>query len=135
MRSTKIPLFVGYSLSDPHFRQLRHIIQKQLGDFVNKGYIVLFDADDKIVKKYENDNLFVINLQTENNTKEKVLLEFLCQIQDYVSVKDMDYSTPSPRDIDQKDVGEVTFEKIANIHTGKVINSFSEFEENLSLYL
>ncbi|MCJ8306179.1 MAG: SIR2 family protein [Nitrosopumilus sp.] len=126
--STKIPLFVGYSLNDPHFQQLRHILQKQLGDFMNKGYIVLFDADEKTINEYEDDHLIVINLKTKDTTREKALLEFLCQIQDYVSVKDTDYSTLFVKDTLQGDVGDVDNDNFYNIHTGKVINAFSKFE-------
>lgn len=129
--STKIPLFIGYSLSDPHFQQLRHILQKQLGDFMNKGYIVLFDADEKTISEYENDNLFVINLETKDTTSEKTLLEFLCQIQDYVSIKDTNYVVLSKEEHLQKDIERIDSEKNYNVQTGKIINAFSEFEEIL----
>ncbi|MCA9827523.1 MAG: SIR2 family protein [Nitrosopumilus sp.] len=129
--STKTPLFIGYSLSDSHFQQLRHILKKQLRDFMNKGYIVLFDADEKKINEYENDDLIVINLKTKDTTREKVLLEFLCQIQDYVSIRDTDYAELPTKEHIQKDTEFLGSGENYDIQTGKIVNAFSEFEDTL----
>ena len=128
--STKTPLFIGYSLSDPHFQQLRKILKKQLGDFMNKGYMVLFDADDKTIKEHED--LFVINLKTNGNTREDILLEFLSKIQDYVSVKDVEYSSP----ISDETLDEKIPSTPAKTHENKILlKHFSAFEITLKKIL
>lgn len=128
--STKTPLFIGYSLNDPHFQQIRHILREQLGEFMNKGYIVLFDVDSNTIQDFENEHLYVINLQTNGSSKEKVLLEFLCQIQDYVSVKDVDYSS-SVQESTEKLNQKIISSDAMHSQSGKIIDIFSKFEVSL----
>ena len=130
--STKTPLFIGYSLSDSHFQQLRKILKKQLGDLMNKGYMVLFDADNKTIKEHEDDDLFVINLKTNGNSKEDILLEFLSEIQDYISVKNAEYSSL----ISDETLDEKIPSTPAKTHKNKILlKHFSEFETTLKKIL
>ena len=130
--STKTPLFIGYSLSDPHFQQLRKILKKQLGDFMNKGYMVLFDADDKTIRKHKDEDLFVINLKTNGNTRKDILLEFLSEIQNYISMKNVEYlSSISDETLDEKIPSTP-----AKTHKNKILlKHFSEFETALKKIL
>src|SRR3989442_2220720 len=85
--TTKTILFLGYSLQDPNFQQIKQMIEKMMGSSIRKSYIVLFNADKTKVSEYEKMNLHVINLQSDTKSTSELLLEFLEQIHNYKSPK------------------------------------------------
>ncbi len=128
--STKTPLFIGYSLNDPHFQQIRRILRDRLGEFMNKGFIVKFDASEEEIAEYKKDNLYVINLKTNGKTREESLLEFLCQIQDYVTTKKADeisLTTEEMEEVTDKIAQDITKDHLV----GKIVNTISSFEKQL----
>ena len=92
MFTIKTPLFIGYSISDPHLQLIRKILRKQLGKYTRKAYIVKFNASNKEINDFKKDNFHVINIQTNGNSREKCLLDFLCQISDFVNIKEVNAS-------------------------------------------
>lgn len=85
--TTKTVLFLGYSLQDPNFQQIKQMIEKMMGTSVRKSYIVLLNADKTKVLEYEKMNLHVINLQSDTKSKSDLLLEFVEEISNYKSPK------------------------------------------------
>lgn len=85
MLITKTALFLGYSLTDPNFQQIREIIKERLGRFERKSYIVLFDASNSTIEKYKKQNLYVINLNDASKNKSEQLEVFLKEIYDHTS--------------------------------------------------
>lgn len=85
MLTIKTPLFLGYSLRDPNFIQIRKIIKEALQDFIRKGYIILFDASPADIAKYEEQDLIVVNLDSRKKSKRQLLLELIQEILDYLS--------------------------------------------------
>ena len=80
------PLYLGFSLQDPNFKKIRQIAAEVMGDSVRKGFILLFDPDAGIVKKYEEMNLIVVPLNTNGKQKAECLLEFLKEIHEPLSI-------------------------------------------------
>ena len=126
--STKIPLFIGYSLNDPHFIQIRDFLKGALGNFLNRWFVVRFDATKDEIEKALGDNMVIINLPTDGKTKEDALLEFLCEIQDYITTKQVG-SLTSPEDPQERprEIKEVSKDNL----TGRVVNAFSGLEVSL----
>lgn len=83
--TSKTVLFLGYSLQDPNFQQIKQIVEKMMGSSMRKSYIVLLNADQTTVSEYEKMNLHVINLPLTTKTKTDLLLEFINEISNYKS--------------------------------------------------
>ena len=127
--STKIPLFIGYSLNDPHFIQIKDFLKEALGDFLNRWFIVQFDATQREITKAQNDDMLVINLRTEGETKERVLLKFLREIQDYVTTKHMNTLASTEEELQRQpqQIKEISKDNL----TGRIVNAFLNLETNL----
>jgi len=69
---TKTPLFLGYSLSDPDFQNIRRVLKERLGKFQRMGYIIEFnkDMDEKETKLL--DMLHVISIPLESNESKRL---------------------------------------------------------------
>ncbi len=128
--STKTPLFIGYSLNDPHFIQIRNLLKEILGKFLNYWFVVKFDATQEDIDEARKDNIYMINLPTDGKTKEDALLEFLCQIQDYVTTKQVDALTATKEEPKEQQK-EVKKGILKHSITGKIVNAFSDLEVNL----
>ena len=55
--STKIPLFIGYSLNDPHFIQIKKFLKNALGDFLNDWFVIRFDETKEEIEKARTDDI------------------------------------------------------------------------------
>lgn len=86
MLITRTALFIGYSLQDPNFKQIKTILESRLGKFMRRSYIVAFDVDEKTKKEYKENNLNVINLKTNPN-KTKAMLKFLDELYNQTTTK------------------------------------------------
>lgn len=66
MLITKTALFIGYSLSDPDFQNIRKVIRSRLGKFTRMSYIIQFDVPQAQCKAMLEDHLHVINISTKS---------------------------------------------------------------------
>jgi HEPN domain-containing protein len=64
MLITRTPFFIGYSLSDPDFLNIRNVVRSRLGNFERMAYVVQFDATDEDVEKALGDRIHVVSLST-----------------------------------------------------------------------
>jgi len=82
MLITRTPLFLGYSLTDPDFGQIRRIVRSRLGVFERMAYVVQFDVAEKDVEAALGDNLHIISLDSSTGpSPDDVLSQFLSGIQ------------------------------------------------------
>lgn len=86
---TRTPLFIGYSLKDPNFLQIKQIIESKMKKAIRKGYVVLFNAFQDEIEDYEKMNLSVINLQSQTKSNNELLLDFLNEIYSYEALGEM----------------------------------------------
>lgn len=98
---TRTPLFIGYSLTDPNFLQIKRIIRDRLGEFTRRGYIVLFDASPQDIAEYDKLHLSAINLETGNKSRSEVLLEFLKEICTYATTYSIKNASQSDSDLEE----------------------------------
>jgi hypothetical protein len=82
MLITRTALFMGYSLSDPDFQNIRDIVKSRLGKFQRMAYIIRFNASESDIKAMLKDNLHVIFIPAESKTcRDKTLAELFLDIQ------------------------------------------------------
>jgi len=86
---TRTPLFIGYSLKDPNFLQIKRLIENKMGKAIRKGYVVLFNLSDSEIKLYEKMNLTVINLESKTKSNAELMFNFLQEIYSYESLGEM----------------------------------------------
>jgi nucleoside 2-deoxyribosyltransferase len=67
MLITKTALFIGYSLSDPDFANIRSIVRERLGRFERMSYLIQFDADSNSLKKLLSEKVHVINIKSSGS--------------------------------------------------------------------
>ena len=77
---TRTPLFIGFSMQDPNFKQIKEMIDSVMGESARRGYIIQFDPTLDIIQKYAENNLNVIPIQTNERPKSEALVDFLNQI-------------------------------------------------------
>lgn len=89
MLITRTALFIGYSLSDPDFNNIREIIRSRLGKFERMAYIIQFDVSPDDVKKMLAENLHVISISTESDkSKDSELKDLFTNIQQSLDIKE-----------------------------------------------
>ena len=83
MLITRTALFVGYSLTDPDFNQIREVVRSRLGRFQRMSYVIQFNQTSAQISKMLNEHLHVINFKVKKSDSiDKVLAEFFHNIQD-----------------------------------------------------
>jgi uncharacterized protein YutE (UPF0331/DUF86 family) len=103
MLITRTPLFIGYSLSDPDFLQIRSVIRSRLGNFERMAYVVQFDASEEEVEKALADRIHVVSLTTNGaHSRDAVLAELFETVQ-----KQLDTETGSKFRASRPDAFEV----------------------------
>lgn len=80
MLITRTPLFIGYSLSDPDFLNIRRIVRERLGRFERMGYIVQFDIDSGSIERALDDQIHIISLKSRGG-HERALEAFFVELQ------------------------------------------------------
>ncbi len=75
---TRTPLFIGYSLTDPDFINIRDIVKSRLGKFERMSYVLQFDsAQEEIEANYKN-NINIISIPSkEFSTKSEAITYYL----------------------------------------------------------
>jgi hypothetical protein len=59
---TRTPLFVGYSLGDPDFRQIAALIRDRLGGLTRQGYVFAYKSSPQEIRRFERRDVKVIDL-------------------------------------------------------------------------
>lgn len=77
MLITRTPLFIGYSLSDPDFNNIRKVIRSRLGRFERMAYVIQFDKTDTEIEDSLKDRLHIISLSTTSGKSRDILLKEL----------------------------------------------------------
>jgi hypothetical protein len=88
MLITRTPMFLGYSLSDPDFENIRKIVRSRLGVFERMAYVIQFDVEPKAVEAALDERLHIISLNTSSGTtRSDVLASFFSDIQTQLDAK------------------------------------------------
>lgn len=70
----KTPLFIGYSIDDPDFRQIFKVVNDRLGDSKRPAYTIKLNASNHEVAKFERRGVKVINIKDQNTTYERLFV-------------------------------------------------------------
>jgi hypothetical protein len=85
---TRTALFVGYSLSDPDFLNIRKVVKSRLGKFERMAYVIAFDTALEEIEKELESNLHVISLATTAAaSKGEVLSIFFGELQERIDTR------------------------------------------------
>jgi SIR2-like protein/uncharacterized protein DUF4145 len=88
MLITRTPLFVGYSLSDPDFDNIRRVVRSRLGTFERMAYIVQFDVAEHEIESALRDKLHIISLDTSTGrSRDELLADLFGEIQEQLDSK------------------------------------------------
>jgi hypothetical protein len=58
----RIPVFIGYSLDDPDFRQILATLRNRLGKMLPTAYVIAVKASAQVIAQYERRGIKVVNL-------------------------------------------------------------------------
>jgi hypothetical protein len=81
---TKTAVFIGYSLEDPDFRQIWHVVSDRLGRTRRKAYAIAVNARPADVARYERRGVKVINLPGTREKYGDVLAATLRELREYL---------------------------------------------------
>lgn len=81
---TKTAVFIGYSLDDPDFRQLWHVITERLGRTRRMAYTIAVNARNADVARYERRGVKVINLPGSREKYGEVLAETFKELREHI---------------------------------------------------
>jgi hypothetical protein len=85
---TKTALFVGYSLTDPDFLNIRKVVRSRLGRYERMAFIVAFDTPQGEIDQRLRDNLHVIRLDSSAGpSRDAVLADFFRDIQTRIDAR------------------------------------------------
>jgi HEPN domain-containing protein len=88
MLITRTPLFLGYSLSDPDFQNIRNIVRSRLGQFERMAYVIQFDRSSEDIESALDDKLHIISLNiAKGRSRDELLSDLFSQILDKIDVK------------------------------------------------
>ncbi|WP_029281929.1 SIR2 family protein [Pedobacter sp. R20-19] len=81
---TKTCLFIGYSLSDPDFRQIWQLIKDRLGKLRRHAFVIGIGTTPQLVAKFERRHVKVINLpKTPGKTFDEILQTLFEEMRDF----------------------------------------------------
>lgn len=89
----KTPLFIGYSIDDPDFRQIFKIVNERLGQTRRPAYAILRDASKYDVEKYERRGVKVINITCGKASYPEIFSELFKGLKLYWEKKVIEGST------------------------------------------
>lgn len=88
MLITRTPLFIGYSLTDPDFEQIRKVVRSRLGVFERMAYVIQFDVAQEDIEGALEKNLHIISLDSSTEpSRDDVLAKFLSDVQNQLDTK------------------------------------------------
>ncbi len=80
---TRTPVLIGYSLNDPDFRQIMHVVSARLGRLRRQAWAILVGATPGEVRRYERRGVKVINLPGAKASYGTVLGDALDELSRY----------------------------------------------------
>lgn len=89
---TRIPVLIGYSLSDPDWRQLLAAVRSRLGDSRQPAYAFEVDPRPQVVRRFERRGVIVIPLRSRRRPRGDVFAALFRQLRDYVAQHSLDAS-------------------------------------------
>lgn len=81
---TKTAIFIGYSLDDPDFRQIWHVVTQRLGKTRRMAYTLAVNAKPADVARFERRGVKVINLPGTREKYGEVLAATFRELREYV---------------------------------------------------
>lgn len=81
---TKTAVFIGYSLDDPDFRQLWHIVSERLGRTRRMAYTIAVNAHTADIARFERRGVKVINLPGSRDKYGEVLAVTFKELREYM---------------------------------------------------
>lgn len=81
---TKTAVFVGYSLDDPDFRQLWHIVTERLGRSRRLAYTIAIGARTADIARFERRGVKVINLPGTREKYDEILAQTFKELREYM---------------------------------------------------
>src|SRR6185312_7346825 len=81
---TKTAVLIGYSLDDPDFRQLWHVVAERLGKMRRRAYALHIDARPSDVARFERRGVKVISLPSDGHQYGDVLAAAFRELREYV---------------------------------------------------
>lgn len=80
---TKTAVFIGYSLDDPDFRQVWHVVSSRLGKMRRMAYSILVNARPGDIARFERRGVKVVNLPGSRERYGEVLAEAFIELREY----------------------------------------------------
>lgn len=81
---TKTAVFIGYSLDDPDFRQIWHIVSERLGRMRRMAYTLAVGARPGDIARFERRGVKVINLPGNHNRYGEILAATFIGLREYI---------------------------------------------------
>jgi hypothetical protein len=81
---TKTAVFIGYSLDDPDFRQIWHIVSERLGRTRRMAYTIAVNARTADIARFERRGVKVINLPGSRDKYGEVLAATFNELREYM---------------------------------------------------
>lgn len=81
MLITRTALFIGYSMSDPDFRNILKVVRSRLGRFLRMSYLVQFDASTEEFDSKLGEGVHMISLAAKSpDDRDKALAAFFTEV-------------------------------------------------------
>lgn len=80
---TKTPLFIGYSIDDPDFRQIFKVVNERLGNAKRSAYTIKLNASHHEISKFERRGIKVINIVEKRKTYSKLFEQIFTELESY----------------------------------------------------
>jgi hypothetical protein len=81
---TKTAMFIGYSLEDPDFRQIWHVVSDRLGRSRRMAYTIAVNARSADVARFERRGIKVINLPGSREQYGEILAVTFKELREYL---------------------------------------------------
>jgi len=79
----RTPLFIGYSLDDPDFRQIWQIVKDRLGKLGRPAFVLQVDATTHVIRRYERRDVKVVNLPRIGVDYSSTLTQAFTELREY----------------------------------------------------
>lgn len=80
---TKTAVFIGYSLEDPDFRQIWHLVASRLGKTRRMAYALMINARPGDIARFERRGVKVVNLPGTREKYGEILAEAFAELREY----------------------------------------------------